>query len=134
MPDAPRTANLATSPDPVLWSDGSLYNGYVWFGLTLPSGYTTPYLYNSAKSQAIPRYGKIPVTGGVIDSSTKLFWNADIVPPGSTYRFYWFDDNDSLIAPSSGTAGAFTVDAATETITAPTLTVPSSSSVPVPQS
>lgn len=135
----PRTAILSTSPATVTWASGQLFNGYAWFGLVLPnsaSGYSyKPQLYNALRRQELPRFVKCPIVAGVIDSSTQLFWNNDIDPPGTTYVAYYLDDNNVLIAPASGSATPFSVGSATQVLTVPTLNVPAytSQQVPSPQ-
>lgn len=101
--------------------------------MTLPTGYSNPTLYNSLTVQKIPQYIKVPIVGGQIDTSTFLFYNSDVNPPGSQYVAYWFDNNNTLINPTSGTATPFTVSGPTVTLTAPTLTSPTFATPPVPQ-
>lgn len=131
----PRSATLVTSPATVLWSDGSLFNGYVWLGLKLPLANTRPTLWNANRQQVLPTYIKVPIVGGIIDNATQIFYTSDMNPPGTTYVAYWFGSDDVLVAPASGTATPFSVTSTPVTLTAPTLTVPtlSGATAPVPQ-
>lgn len=128
----PRHANLSVSA-PVEWSNGEPFTGYVWLGLTLPTGYTSPAVRFTTRTQPIPRFTKVHVVSGVVDQNAQVLWNADITPPGTTYRTYFFDPQNVLIAPGSGSATAFSVATSTHVLTVPTLTPPAISSIPVPE-
>lgn len=133
-PYVPRSAVLSTSPGTVQWASGNNFNGYVWIGLILPTGYSQPTLFNSFIPQQLPRYVKVPVINGAIDTTTAIPWTSDIDPPGSSYVAYWMDNNNTLIAPASGTASAFQITGSSMTLTVPTLTMPVySAAAPVPQ-
>ena len=135
----PRTAQILTSPSPVLWQNGQTFDGCLWLGLVLPpaasGNFPAPSLWASQRPQQLPQFTKIPIVGGLIDLITQVFWNSDIDPPGTQYVAYYFDRLNNLIAPASGTATPFTVNSAQFTITVPTLTNPSYVGVvnPVPQ-
>lgn len=141
----PQASQLTTSPTTVVWSDGSLFDGYLWVGVVLPTPgpgqsasavpYTTPFLWAASRAQALPQYVKVPIVNGLIDQTTQLFFNANMDPPGTSYVAYWFDRNNAMIAPANGAATPFTVTSLTTTITVPTLTLPNYSGAvaPVPQ-
>lgn len=137
MSDVPQTAQLLTSPSTVVWSDGKKFDGYVWIGVTLPTtpaGFDAPYLWASQRRQDLPPKCKVPIVNGVIDSTTQLFYNANMNPPGTQYVAYYFSQDDVLIAPASGTATPFSVTASPHTLTVPTLTIPSTFVAPTPPS
>ncbi len=131
----PRTAQLATNPNPVVWNSGQGFNGYVWLAVNLPSGYSQLTMFNSYVTQALPLYIKVPIVNGTIDTTTGVPWNSDIDPPGTSYYAYFCDNNNAVIAPTSGSASPFSVGSSQYTLTVPTLSVPSyaSSTPPTPQ-
>lgn len=132
-PTAARTSQIVTNPDPVLWSDGTPFDGFIAFFLNLPTtGYSAYTMISAGSPLYIPLNTKVPVIGGTV-SSAYLFYNADLVPPGSQYSAYWYSRQRVLINPPSGSATPFSVTAATTTVTAPTLTVPTYGTTPVPQ-
>ena len=112
------------------------FDGYVWFGLTMPTGYSQPTLFAAVVRQTLPRYIKCPVVNGAIDQTTGIPWNSDIDPPETGWVAYWFDNSDNLIAPGSGSATAFSIGTSSYTLVPPTLTMPSlaSATTPLPQS
>lgn len=130
---SPSVATFVSSPGTIAWSDGTLFDGYVWLGLQLPTG-DAPYLFNSTRPQQLPPYTRIPIIGGQLDNNTGVFYNSNLQPPGTRYVAYYFDSNNVLIAPASGTATPFAVSATPVTLTVPTLTVPALGTAPVPQS
>lgn len=135
MADIPQTAQLLTSPSTVVWSNGKKFDGYAWIGTTLPTtpeGFTAPYLWASQRRQDLPPTCKVLIVNGVIDSSTQLFYNANLNPPGTQYVAYYFSQDNVLIAPATGDAVPFTVTANPTTLTVPTLTAPSVFVAPEP--
>jgi len=133
-PNLPRAAQLSTIPATVTWQSGQNFDGYVWMGLVLPNGYSQPTLVNSYIVQQLPNFTKVPIVNGAIDNTTGVFWNSDIDPPGTHYVAYFMDNNNALIAPSSGTATPFSIGGSVATITVPTLPQPVySAAAPVPQ-
>jgi hypothetical protein len=132
----PRAAQLQTNPTQVTWGSNSAgFNGYVWLGLELPNGYSQPTLVNSYVTQQLGRYIKVPIVNGSIDQTTGVPWNSDIDPPGTAYVAYYCDNNNTIIAPATSTASAFTINSGMYTLTVPALPSPSYSgvSLPVPQ-
>lgn len=126
---------MATSPNPVVWSGGGNFNGYLFLALQLPQGYSQPTLINSYVQQQLGRYIRVPIVNGTIDTTTAIPWNSDIDPPDTAYVAYFFDNSNALIAPTSGSASPFSVGSATFTINVPSLPRPNYSGVtpPVPQ-
>lgn len=118
----PQISTLATSPAAVVWSNGALFDGFVLLTLTLPTGYTQHFLKNSSVALPIPRYTRVPVVAGGIDTSTGLYYNSDINPPGTQYSATFYDTAGNLIASVSG--GNFSISALVTTLTVPVLTVP----------
>lgn len=138
----PQVSQLSTSPNPVVWQDGSLFDGYLWLGLVLPNPgpgmsasavpYTSPYLWAANRAQKLPQYIKVPIINGSIDQGTQIFFNANIDPPGTTYVAYWFDRNGAMIAPANGSAVPFSVTQTSTTLMVPTLPLPNYSGAPAP--
>lgn len=131
----PRAAQLQTSPTIITWVSGQYFNGYVWLGVEVPNGYSQLTLTNSYVPQQLPRYIKVPIINGTIDTTTGVPWTSDIDPPGTNYVAYFCDNNNAVIAPTSGSASPFSVAGSTYTINVPTLTMPSYSGQvpPTPQ-
>ena len=130
----PRAAQLTTSPFPVTWTSSSHnFDGYVVFGVVLPSAYSQPTLFGAVVRQTMPRYIKCPVVNGQIDQTTGIPWNSDVDPPGTAWVAYWYDNSDNLINPQSGSAVAFSVGASAYTLVPPALPLPVGSNTPVPQ-
>lgn len=134
---AVRTATLSGT---VNWSDGSAFTGYVYVGLALPVNsdgvWTKAYLKDQSYPPVrIPRWTTVCIEEGVFDPQTKLYFNADLTPPGTKYLAYWYDQANRRIYPATGaTAALFTIDATPFAITLPTLTLPTvASEVPTPE-
>lgn len=119
----PRAAQLS-AVSTISWASGTPFNGAVWVGLNLPTGYSQPSLANSYIPQQLPKYIRVPIVNGVIDSTTGVPWNSDIDPPGTSYVVYYIDNNNAVIAPASGTASTFSIGSATQVLTVPTLAQP----------
>jgi hypothetical protein len=132
-PTSPRTAQLITSPGIVTWSNGYIFDGFLWLGLSLPTGYTNIKCFGSQLPQEIPRYIKVPIIAGQLDQTTQIFYTTDMDPPATQYFAYWFDRNNQLITPDPGTAVGFVVSTPVVTIAIPTLTLPSVGPAPTPQ-
>lgn len=136
MPQSPRTSKFTTST-PIVWVGGALLDGYMAIGLAFPRDAALvnwPNLIKGSGStppQQLPQWCKIPISAGVFDQGTELWYNADIDPPNTQYVAYFFDNADKLIAPPVGTATFFTISTPTTTITVPSL-VPPTSAVTAP--
>jgi len=125
---APQTAKITTST-PVTWSDGSLFNGYILFGIALPtdvSGAQWAEVKLLGTRQRLPVWTVLPIVEGQLDQITTLFLTTQLDPPNTRYTAYWFDNTDKLIYPyPSGTkAAAFSIASNPYTITQPTLAAP----------
>lgn len=132
----PRASQFLTDPVGVRWADGTLFDGYVWLGIVLPNNpaFKFPWLYGSWRYQQLPRFIKVPIINGAIDSTTQAFYNSDLNPPGTKYVAYWFSSDGTLITPATGSAVPFIISTPFTTLTVPTLTLPSGENFPVPQS
>ena len=124
--NTPRTAKLITNPTTVVWSGGAPFNGYVVIGVQLPTvgKYPNPSLWASQRPLPLPRSIKVPIIDGQIDTTTALFFTADLDPPGTHYNAYYFDRLNNLIAPALNTAPLFTITNDPTTLTVPTLPLP----------
>ena len=142
MPYTPPTTTKIVTSTPVVWSDGSLFSGYLLLGLALPTdslGAQWGQLNLYGTSQRLPEWTVIPIVSGVVDSNTTVYPVTQIDPPNCRYAVYWYDNTWKLIYPfPSGTLPALiSIPAgATYTLTQPTLTapsVPTGSLTPAPQ-
>lgn len=128
----PRTATLTGT---VTWSDGTLFDGYLLIGIALPTNGDGDWPYIAADGitppQRLPQWIFIPIKQGVIDAATKLWYNADLNPPGTQYVAYWYDSLKRLVV--SGVPTPFTISTASHAISLPTITVPNNGTVPTPQ-
>lgn len=122
-----------TSATPVLWSDGSNFNGYLIAALSPPTSgginwpgdgimsFTSPESWQQSGQLRLPDFYVIPIYGGTINQNVGVFANADINPPGSKYYLFFYDIARKKIADP---VGNYTFANSQETITVPTLTVP----------
>lgn len=135
---------MATSPSTSLltgtvnWSDGSRFDGYLHLGLVLPQNgdgqWPTTTLAGQLPPQRLPIWTVVPISAGVFDANTKVFYNTSLDPPNSQYVAYWYDLNRRRLFPTTGTPPTpFTIAANPYAISLPTLTIPSTSAtLPVP--
>lgn len=133
--NVPRTSMFATVPANVTWHDGTLFDGFIWLGIVLPTvpAYEFPWMIATLRFQRIPQFIKIPIYNGAIDQTTQVFYSADINPPGTLYVAYWFSSDGTLITPASGTATTFEVNSPVTVATVPDLINPAGQAIPVPQ-
>jgi len=121
----PNTATITPSVNPVLWSNSKHFNGWLLLGIAVPTLSSIPYptlsLDASSPQLRIPQWIPIPITDGVVNQNTFIYFTNAIEPPNVQYVAYWYDINFALI---SGPSSLFTVTANPYTITVPTLTVP----------
>lgn len=121
----PSTATITPSVNPVLWSTTKPFNGWLVLGLAVPTLSSIPYPTISEDSTSpqvrLPIWTPIPITDGVINQNTKIFFTSTIEPPNCQYVAYWYDVNYEQIA---GPSSLFTVTASPYTLTVPTLTAP----------
>lgn len=114
----------------IQWSNGTNFNGYVWIsfkGMTGGGGsvWGSPAL---ASGRSISVTNIIPILNGNFQLGS-LFYNEDVVPPGTQYVANYFDSTNTAVGSQTA---AFTVTAGTFTIPAVTLTPPSVGSAPTP--
>ncbi len=137
---APQYAKV-TSVSPITWADGSLFSGYLLFGLALPTdslGAVWGQVNLYGTSQRLPIFTIIPIVEGQIDQNTSIFLTSQIDPPNTRYVLYWYDNTWKLVYPfPSGTLPtAFAVTTQPYVVTQPTLTsptLPTGSEYPAPQ-
>lgn len=131
----PRSAKFTTTP--VLWSDGSNFNGFAVIALVFPtaSGVNWPELTiePGTPRQRLPIWHTVPIVDGVFNQALGLWYNTDINPPNTKYAIWYYDTANKLVAAPSSASDFFTV---TDTPVAPTvytLTVPiAGTAVPSP--
>lgn len=113
----------------IQWSDGTNFNGVVWIsfkGMTSGgSAWGSPTL---ANGRPIAVTNIIPILNGSFQLGG-VFYNEDIVPPGTQYVANYFDSTNTAVGVQTA---AFTVTAGTFTPPAVTLTVPSVGPAPTP--
>lgn len=125
MPFPPSVATITPSVNPILWSNGKPFNGWIAMGLAVPTASGTPYPTVSVDSSSpqlrLPIWAPIPITNGIVNQNTFVYFTSTIEPPNCQYVAYWYDINFVLI---SGPSVLFTITSSPYTITVPTLTVP----------
>lgn len=141
MPYTPPTSTKITTASPVLWSDNSLFTGYILFGVALPTDATGAQwaelrLYGT--SQRLPLWTIIPVVEGTVDTNTSLYLTTQLDPPNTRYAIYWYDSTWKLVYPfPSGTLPSLvSVTTSPYQITVPSLTAPGTplaAQTPAPQ-
>lgn len=124
----PRVALFSTGHT-FQWTSGQNFNGFLLVNLLVPtraSGtFTWPSLDygNQSSNLELPLFQKIPIVQGLLNNSCGLFLNADIVPPGSQYRCWYYDASGTVIAGPSSNFEVTSQEAITPpilTLTAPT--------------
>lgn len=83
---AAQVAQITISPSPLLWSTGATFDGYLLLTLS-----ATEMLKNSLIPLTLPLITRIPIVDGLIDTETRVYFNSDMVPPGSTYLIQLYD-------------------------------------------
>ena len=127
---SPQVAKLAGT---ILWSDGSLFQGFAVIGLVLPQSGSVDWpeltIEPNSPRQRIPLWSTIPIKDGVFNQALGLWFNTDINPPNSKYAIWLYDaSNKQVVAPGSS-ADFFTVTTDPHTIVVVAPTVPSASTV-----
>ena len=121
----PSVATIVASTTTVQWSNGKNFNGWLALGLAVPTMSGTPYPTISVDAEMpqvrVPQWTPIPITDGVINTNTFIYFTTTLEPPNCQYVAYWYDVNFVLV---SGPSALFSVTASPYTITVPTLTVP----------
>lgn len=134
----PSTAKIQ-SASPITWSDGSLFSGYILFGLALPTdvqGAQWAELRLYGTSQRLPVWTVFPIVEGQIDTNTTLFYTTQLDPPNTRYAAYWYDNTWKLIYPIGAPPVSFSITTNPCLITQPYLqapAVPTDDLIPVPQ-
>ena len=109
---SPRVAKLAGT---VLWSDGSLFQGFAVIGLIVPtlSGVSWPELSLEPNSprERIPLWSTIPIKNGVFNQALGLWFTDDINPPNTKYAIWYYDSSNVQIAGPVDSSDFFTVTA-----------------------
>lgn len=115
---------------PVLWSDGSKFNGFVLIALALPKDggfeYAQVVVSNDYPAQRLPQFQRIAIAEGLYDGNGRLIFTADMQPPNTRYCAYYYDSTGRLIA---GPTALFAVTSSPVTLVAPTLTAPVTNTV-----
>lgn len=121
---APRIA-LCDGTVNITWSDGSAFNGFILVNLIPPTDGVTQWSEvdygNLYPGLRLPIYQRIPIIDGQLNTSCGLYYNVDLVPPGSVYQAYFYDSTGRKIA---GPSANFTVSSSPFQPTVPSLTVP----------
>ena len=114
-----------TFASPAQWTDGTLFDGFILIGIALPtvSGVSYPSLsyQSNFPSQRLPQWYVIPVTAGVPNQNTFVFFTNAIDPPNCRYTSYFYDHNKQQV---SGPSTLFQITSAPFVMTVPTLTAP----------
>lgn len=123
---SPLSAKITTTV-PVTWSDGSLFSGYILFGIALPTdslGAQWAELRLWGTSQRLPLWVTVPVVEGQVDTNTTLFYTNQMDPPNTRYSIYWFDMTWKRIYPIGSLPALISVTANPYVVTQPTLAAP----------
>jgi hypothetical protein len=134
---ASRKASL-TSASTIQWSSGTAFNGFALIMLSVPKGaggirFPSVSFNNAYPSKIVGKEIVVPIKEGVLNNQVKVWYNADLTPPGCRYVVYYYDQNWSRVAPT-GPASLFDVTADPFTLTIPSLTVPTTTtSIPAPE-
>lgn len=137
--------NLQTAT-PVVWSDGSTFNGYLVVMLAPPVAsnsinwpgdgilsYTSPEAWSQTGQMRLPDVYVLPIYGGAISTNAGVLANTDINPPGSKYFMYYYDIARKRIAGPASSSDYYVFTSSPGTITQPSLPVPTPpSGVPAP--
>lgn len=100
------------------WSNGSPFSGFALIGLVFPTFTSGADSYGEIDygslypSLGLPRWQRVPILFGSINTSCGLFVNNDLTPPGSQYICYYYDSTGRQIA---GPSSPFTVAAGPDT-------------------
>ena len=119
------------------WTDGTPFDGYLHLGLVLPQNsdgqWPTVTLAGLPSPQRLPIWTVVPIVGGIYDNQTKVWQNKGMTPPGTQYVAYWYDLSRRRLFPPTGTSPTpFSINSTAFTMPTPTLTAPTSGTVPVP--
>lgn len=144
----PMTIVKLSTASPIVWSDGSNFNGYLVSMLSPPltaappSGINWPgdgvltFMSAEAWSQTgqmrLPDVQVIPIYEGQLSSNVGVFPVSQLSPPGAKYYLYYYDIARKRIAAPASASDFYTFNTS-GVITQPTLPVPTApTSVPSP--
>lgn len=114
----------------VQWSDGTNFNGSVWIAFTgMQSGSATWGSPALPSGRPIASQYLIQIIDGKYDGIGGVFYNADVVPPGTAYVANYYDSTNT---PVGSQTAQFSVTASTFTIPSVTLTPPIIGTIPTP--
>lgn len=131
------TPSYATLSGTVTWSDGTLFDGYLYLGLVMPANsdgvWPTATLSGQGSPQRLPIWTVVPVMSGVFNPQTRVLYNNSLTPPHTQYVAYWYDLNMRRVAPGpTAITVPFSINVSPYVISIPTLTSPSTSNtIPV---
>ena len=121
----PQSASLSQSVT-VLWSDGSLFNGFILIGLVYPtngSQWAEVDLGGQAPGERLPQFTKVAIVNGKFDNSVGIVYTSSISPPNTQYVAWYYDQSTYPPRQICGPTTFFTVN--TGTVTPPTCTLTS---------
>ena len=123
MSSTPSYANLTDTP--VLWSDGSNFNGFLLLGIVSPQYSNLAWqqisLAGRVPPEWIPVFLKVPIQDGQYRNDIGVLYNASLAPPNTQYVGWWYD-NSPLPRLIAGPTPLFTVS--TATLTPPVMSRP----------
>lgn len=105
---APNVATINQSSI-IKWSDGTLFDGWALFVLSLPLTYSAATLANQNPPQVIGQRFRADIINGVPDGSVRVYYTTSIDPPGCQYAVWWYDTTDKQIYAPSLASELFTV-------------------------
>lgn len=78
---------------PIQWNNGQLFNGYVVFTLTLPTGYAGKAKLTNALETDLnaPEVYQLWIRDGIYDANAAFWSNSSITPTNSYYTWNWYD-------------------------------------------
>lgn len=121
----PTRVSKPSSSATVTWSNGDLFDGYLFVGIVPPqfSGVDSPTIDwgDYPELVEIPKIYPINIVAGKYDQSSGVHYTSDLNPPNTQF-VAWFQDRAGKVF---GPSVQFTVTAATFTPPAVTLTIPS---------
>jgi hypothetical protein len=128
------TSNPVTVPPPryalcngqqlFYWSDNAtFFSGFILIELVPPAGWTQVFYGNLYPALPLPKFQRIPILYGQMNTGCGVFYNEDLTPPGSNYIAWYYDATGTLVA---GPTQPFTVSsgAMVNSFTPPILTLP----------
>lgn len=116
---------ITLSPNPVVWSSGELFDGFLIISIGKPTGYGSLTLLGTNRQH--PNTVTAVIKSGILAHPLEVFPTTLLLPPGCRYYFTWFDSTGKQIYPSPPTLPTAVNITAVYTLTAPTLTSPSAS-------